>query len=127
VRAILFGMNADELELDLAKIFPDETVIHNVPAVTDDISNILCFLSSPNARLDFAVDIRSSSFQRKVWNVLRRPAPDANRNRIIEGRWCSSGLRLNRTGCIASVDPGSGCRCDGNDALGQSGVMAFSV
>jgi hypothetical protein len=67
VRAILFGMNADELELDLAKIFPNETVIHDEP--TDDKSNTLCFLSWPNARLDFAVDIRSSSFRRKVWNV----------------------------------------------------------
>lgn len=74
VCAILFGMNADELELDLAKIFPEEAVIHNKPAVTDDISTTLCLPSPPNAGFDFAVDIRGS-FQRKVWNALRTISP----------------------------------------------------
>jgi methylated-DNA-[protein]-cysteine S-methyltransferase/AraC family transcriptional regulator of adaptative response/methylated-DNA-[protein]-cysteine methyltransferase len=31
----------------------------------------LRFLSSPNAVLDFALDIRGTPFQRKVWNALR--------------------------------------------------------
>jgi O-6-methylguanine DNA methyltransferase len=36
-----------------------------------DVSKILRFLSSPNAGLDFALDIRGTVFQRKVWNALR--------------------------------------------------------
>jgi O-6-methylguanine DNA methyltransferase len=71
VCAILLGTNAEELEIELAKIFPDEALIHNEPAVTDDVSKILRFLSSPNVGLDFALDVRGTPFQRKVWNALR--------------------------------------------------------
>jgi AraC family transcriptional regulator of adaptative response/methylated-DNA-[protein]-cysteine methyltransferase len=71
VCAILLGTNAEELEIELAKIFPDEVFIRNERVVKEDISKILRFLSSPNAGLDIVLDIRGTSFQRKVWEALR--------------------------------------------------------
>jgi AraC family transcriptional regulator of adaptative response/methylated-DNA-[protein]-cysteine methyltransferase len=71
VCAILLGTNAEELELELAKLLPAETFVRNERAVNDDLSKVLRFLSSPNAVLDFALDIRGTPFQRKVWNALR--------------------------------------------------------
>jgi AraC family transcriptional regulator of adaptative response/methylated-DNA-[protein]-cysteine methyltransferase len=66
VCAILLGTDVEELELELGKIFPDDLLIRNEPAVKDETSEILHFLSSPNAVLDIVLDIRGSSFQRKV-------------------------------------------------------------
>ena len=71
VRAILLGTNAEELEIELGKIFPDEVFVRNERAVKEDISKILRFLSSPNAGLDIALDIRGTSLQCKVWEALR--------------------------------------------------------
>jgi AraC family transcriptional regulator, regulatory protein of adaptative response / methylated-DNA-[protein]-cysteine methyltransferase len=67
VCAILLGTNAEELEIELGKIFPDDVFIRNERAVKEDMFKILRFLSSPNAGLD----IRGTSFQRKVWEALR--------------------------------------------------------
>jgi O-6-methylguanine DNA methyltransferase len=71
VCAILLGTNAEELKIALGEIFPGDLFIHNEQAVRDDTSKILHFLSSPNADLDIDLDIRGSSFQRKVWEALR--------------------------------------------------------
>jgi methylated-DNA-[protein]-cysteine S-methyltransferase/AraC family transcriptional regulator of adaptative response/methylated-DNA-[protein]-cysteine methyltransferase len=71
VCAILLGTDVKELETELRKIFPDDLLIHNEPAVKDDTLRILHFLSSPKAGLDIVLDIRGSSFQRKVWAALR--------------------------------------------------------
>jgi AraC family transcriptional regulator, regulatory protein of adaptative response / methylated-DNA-[protein]-cysteine methyltransferase len=71
VRAILLGTNAEELEIELGKIFPDEVFVRNERAVKEDISKILRFLFSPSAGLDIALDIGGTSFQRKVWEALR--------------------------------------------------------
>jgi O-6-methylguanine DNA methyltransferase len=71
VCAILLGTDVKELEIELARIFPDDLLIRNEPALRDDTSKVLRFLSSPNAGLDIALDIRGSFFQRKVWDALR--------------------------------------------------------
>jgi AraC family transcriptional regulator of adaptative response/methylated-DNA-[protein]-cysteine methyltransferase len=71
VCAILLGTNAEELEIEFGKIFSDDVFIRNERAVKEDISKILRFLSSPNAGLDIVLDIRGTSFQRKVWEALR--------------------------------------------------------
>jgi AraC family transcriptional regulator, regulatory protein of adaptative response / methylated-DNA-[protein]-cysteine methyltransferase len=71
VCAILLGTDVEELEIELGKIFPDDLLIRSEPAVKDETSKILHFLSSPNASLDIVLDIRGSSFQRKVWEALR--------------------------------------------------------
>jgi O-6-methylguanine DNA methyltransferase len=71
VCAILLGTDVKELEIELGRIFPDDLLIRNEPALRDDTSKVLRFLSSPNAGLDIALDIRGSFFQRKVWDALR--------------------------------------------------------
>jgi len=71
VCAILLGTDVEELELELGKIFPDDLLIRSGPAVKDETCKILHVLSSPTASLDIVLDIRGSSFQRKVWEALR--------------------------------------------------------
>jgi AraC family transcriptional regulator of adaptative response/methylated-DNA-[protein]-cysteine methyltransferase len=71
VCAILLGASAEELEIELGKIFPDDVFIRNERAVSEDVAKILSFLCSPNVGLDIALDIRGTSFQRKVWEALR--------------------------------------------------------
>jgi AraC family transcriptional regulator, regulatory protein of adaptative response / methylated-DNA-[protein]-cysteine methyltransferase len=71
VCAILLGTNAEELEIELGKIFPDDVLIRNERAVKEDMLKILRFLSCPNAGLDIALDMRGTPFQRKVWEALR--------------------------------------------------------
>jgi AraC family transcriptional regulator, regulatory protein of adaptative response / methylated-DNA-[protein]-cysteine methyltransferase len=71
VCAILLGTNAEELEIELGKIFQDGVPVRNERAVREDLSKILRFLSSPNVGLDIALDIRGTCFQRKVWEALR--------------------------------------------------------
>jgi AraC family transcriptional regulator, regulatory protein of adaptative response / methylated-DNA-[protein]-cysteine methyltransferase len=71
VCAILLGTNAEELEIELGKIFPDDVLIRNERAVKEDMLKILRFLSCPNAGLDIALDIRGTPLQRKVWEALR--------------------------------------------------------
>ena len=71
VCAILLGTSAEALEIELGMIFPGYLLMQNEPAVKDDTSRILHFLSTPNAGVDIVLDIRGSSFQRKVWEALR--------------------------------------------------------
>jgi O-6-methylguanine DNA methyltransferase len=71
VCAILLGISAEALEIELGMIFPGYRLVHNESAVRDDTSRILYFLSSPNAGLVIVLDIRGSAFQRKVWAALR--------------------------------------------------------
>ena len=71
VCSILLGTNAEELEIELGKIFPDDVFVRNERVVKEDMFKILRFLTSPNAGLDIELDIRGTSFQRKVWEALR--------------------------------------------------------
>jgi O-6-methylguanine DNA methyltransferase len=71
VCAILLGTIAEELEIELRKMFPSCASIRNERAVEKDTCSILGFLSSPATGLDIALDIRGTPFQRKVWAALR--------------------------------------------------------
>lgn len=71
VCAILLGADTEELKTEIGKMFPGDVFIHNERAVSEDVSKILSFLSVPNGGLDIALDIRGTSFQRKVWEALR--------------------------------------------------------
>jgi O-6-methylguanine DNA methyltransferase len=90
VCAILLGTNAEELEIELGKVVPDAVLICNECAVKEDISRIQRLLSSPSDWLDIVLDIRGTSFQRKVWKALRsipvgRPLTFAQLARRIPG------------------------------------------
>jgi O-6-methylguanine DNA methyltransferase len=71
VCAILLGANAEELQIELKKIFPDGIFIFDERAVEEDITKLLGFLSSPSAGLDIVLAIRGTAFQHKVWAALR--------------------------------------------------------
>jgi methylated-DNA-[protein]-cysteine S-methyltransferase/AraC family transcriptional regulator of adaptative response/methylated-DNA-[protein]-cysteine methyltransferase len=69
--AILFGLNAEELECDLAVRFPNSERIRNACGLRDDLFKVMRFIETPNAGLDLSLDMRGTPFQRRVWNALR--------------------------------------------------------
>ena len=88
VCSILLGTDAEELEIELGKIFPDDVFVHNERAVKEDMFKILRFLSSPNAGLDIALDIRGTSFQRSGRHSapFRRVGRSPSRNWLVAFR-----------------------------------------
>lgn len=70
VCAILIGDTEHELETDLATRFPKSTILANEIAVRDDLAKVVRFMEDPTQRLDLELDMRGTSFQRRVWEKL---------------------------------------------------------
>lgn len=69
---ISLGESEAELEADLATEFP-----HTIPQRDDDdlgewINSVLAFIGGEKTRIDLPLDIRATSFQRTVWEALRK-------------------------------------------------------
>ena len=73
VCAILLGDDSAALVADLKRRFPKATLAEPKPAFTESVNTVLRFLDDP-ARiggLGLPLDIRGTSFQRRVWEMLR--------------------------------------------------------
>jgi AraC family transcriptional regulator, regulatory protein of adaptative response / methylated-DNA-[protein]-cysteine methyltransferase len=71
VCAILLGAGRDELESDLAARFPKARLVANEAAIHDDLAKVIRFVDKPAAGLHLTLDLRGTSFQRRVWEKLR--------------------------------------------------------
>ena len=71
VCAILFGENDDELSTDLATRFPKSRLKADEEALRGELAKVVAFIDTPSAKLDFAVDMRGTPFQCRVWQELR--------------------------------------------------------
>jgi methylated-DNA-[protein]-cysteine S-methyltransferase/AraC family transcriptional regulator of adaptative response/methylated-DNA-[protein]-cysteine methyltransferase len=71
VRAILLGDDARALEGDLAKRFPNATLVPHEAMVRDDLEKVARYAEEPPEGLDLALDMRGTPIQRRVWNALR--------------------------------------------------------
>src|ERR1700688_2493814 len=71
VCAIRFGSTAEEVQQDLAASFPDSRIVLNNRRLRDDLTKVVQFIAAPRAPLDLDLDIRSTPFQRRVWDALR--------------------------------------------------------
>jgi AraC family transcriptional regulator, regulatory protein of adaptative response / methylated-DNA-[protein]-cysteine methyltransferase len=71
VCAILIGAGHDKLEADLAARFPKAKLVANEAVVPDDLAKVIRFVDKPTERLDLRLDLRGTSFQRRVWETLR--------------------------------------------------------
>jgi methylated-DNA-[protein]-cysteine S-methyltransferase/AraC family transcriptional regulator of adaptative response/methylated-DNA-[protein]-cysteine methyltransferase len=56
---------------DLAARFPQATLVANGTSVQDDLAEVLRFLEQPADGLHLTLDMRGTSFQRRVWEMLR--------------------------------------------------------
>ncbi len=59
VCAILLGDDAGELEADLARRFPEATLVANEVMVRDDLAKLARYAEKPSEGLDLALDMRA--------------------------------------------------------------------
>lgn len=71
VCSILLGDSADELVEDLADRFPQATLIPSDATVKDDLETLLRYIEKPTDGLHLTLDMRGTSFQRRVWEKLK--------------------------------------------------------
>ncbi len=71
VCAVRMGDTDAELENDLRAEFPAAEIQRNDSALCDPVQKILSHLTNKEPRLDLPLDIRSTAFQRQVWEKLR--------------------------------------------------------
>ena len=71
VCAILIGDDAAVLRDELKRRFRDAAVAEDSPRLERVAAAVVRFIEDPASQLDVALDIRGSSFQRRVWDTLR--------------------------------------------------------
>jgi AraC family transcriptional regulator of adaptative response/methylated-DNA-[protein]-cysteine methyltransferase len=71
VCAVRMGDTDAELEKDLRAEFPAATIRRNDSALREPVKKILNHLTNKEPQLDLPLDIRSTAFQRQVWEHLR--------------------------------------------------------
>ena len=71
VCAILLGDDPDALARDLQDRFPRATLIQGDAEFEQVLSKVVGFVETPALGLDLPLDVRGTSFQQRVWRVLR--------------------------------------------------------
>ena len=71
VCAVLIGDTVEELEADLAALFPGSAILRNELSVQEDLAKLVRFMEKPAAGLHLTIDMRGTPFQRRVWQKLR--------------------------------------------------------
>jgi AraC family transcriptional regulator of adaptative response/methylated-DNA-[protein]-cysteine methyltransferase len=69
--AILLGDNAESLSEELAERFPGERLVRTDGAFQELVGQVVQLTETPGRPLDLFLDLRGSSFQRRVWQALR--------------------------------------------------------
>ena len=72
VCAILLGDDADELKSELQARFPRAEIIGGDAEFEQLVSKVVGFVEAPAVGLDLPLDVRGTSFQRRVWQALRK-------------------------------------------------------
>ena len=70
VCAILLGDDAGELEADLARRFPEATLVANEVMVRDDLAKVARYVEKPSEALALTLDIRGTPLQRRIWQQI---------------------------------------------------------
>ncbi|HEX8891566.1 MAG TPA: bifunctional DNA-binding transcriptional regulator/O6-methylguanine-DNA methyltransferase Ada [Pyrinomonadaceae bacterium] len=70
--AILLGDDPDELTRDLNNRFPRAKLIGGDAEFEHLVSKVVSLIESPAVGLELPLDVRGTSFQRRVWQALRK-------------------------------------------------------
>jgi AraC family transcriptional regulator, regulatory protein of adaptative response / methylated-DNA-[protein]-cysteine methyltransferase len=70
--AILLGDDADELTRDLHNRFPRAKLIGGDAEFEHLVSKVVRLIEAPAVGLELPLDVRGTSFQRRVWQALRK-------------------------------------------------------
>jgi AraC family transcriptional regulator, regulatory protein of adaptative response / methylated-DNA-[protein]-cysteine methyltransferase len=90
VCAILLGDEPHELEADLAARFPKALLVANAAIVHADLAKLIDFVDKPSEGLRFALDMRGTPFQRRVWETLRTVPAGTTATYSELARWVGS-------------------------------------
>jgi AraC family transcriptional regulator of adaptative response/methylated-DNA-[protein]-cysteine methyltransferase len=71
VSAVLLGDDDDALRGDLARRFPNATLVDDPRDLAADTARVIALIDAPNRAVDVRLDLRGSAFQRRVWDALR--------------------------------------------------------
>jgi AraC family transcriptional regulator of adaptative response/methylated-DNA-[protein]-cysteine methyltransferase len=71
IAALLLGEEADALEADLRRRFPNAQLEPGDSAFEVLVAQVVAFVDAPDATLDLPLDIRGTAFRRRVWEELR--------------------------------------------------------
>lgn len=72
IRAILLGSDPDGLARELRTLFPDARLIGDNAELDGVLPRVSYFLETPSVAFDLPLDIRGTTFQRRVWEALRQ-------------------------------------------------------
>jgi AraC family transcriptional regulator of adaptative response/methylated-DNA-[protein]-cysteine methyltransferase len=72
VCAILLGDAADQLERDLQRRFPADRLIRGGRELGPVLRQVIELVESRTSRAGVPLDIRGTTFERRVWSALRR-------------------------------------------------------
>jgi methylated-DNA-[protein]-cysteine S-methyltransferase/AraC family transcriptional regulator of adaptative response/methylated-DNA-[protein]-cysteine methyltransferase len=70
VCSILMGSNEDELCEDLGRRFPKHKLVRDDAKLAEDVRKVQQYMATPAVGLDFALDVRGTRWQRRVWTAL---------------------------------------------------------
>src|SRR5947207_9640036 len=69
--AILLGDRAESLERDLRRRFPQAPLPGRDPDTEALLAKVARVVENPHLAVDFPLDVRGTTFQRRVWQMLR--------------------------------------------------------
>lgn len=69
--AILMGDDPAALVADLQRRFEGTPLQRMDSAVAKHLAAVIALVETPSARFDFALDVRGTAFQQRVWDALR--------------------------------------------------------
>jgi len=87
--AILLGDSAEELMADFVNRFPQAMLVSNEAAVRDDLAQVLRYIETPAEGLHLTLDMRGTSFQRRVWEKLKAIPVGRTVSYMELARWIS--------------------------------------
>jgi AraC family transcriptional regulator, regulatory protein of adaptative response / methylated-DNA-[protein]-cysteine methyltransferase len=107
VCAILLGDDARALEDDLARRFPQSTLVPNETMVHDDWAKVARYADQPSEGLDLTLDMRGTPIQRRVWNAIRSIPLGKTKSymqvaRLINGAYPLVTARIVANACAAN-------------------------
>src|SRR5207302_9352667 len=68
--AILLGDRAESLERDLRRRFPQAPLAGRDPDTETLLAKVARVVENPHLAVDFPLDVRGTTFQRRVWQML---------------------------------------------------------
>jgi len=71
VRAILLGDNPAAVTRELERRFPEAVLVRHDEDLARSLSQVIGLIEAPGQTLDLLLDLRGTSFQRRVWQALR--------------------------------------------------------